>query len=124
MYPAHYNVPDGLNIRCIGYVRWAETEHGYHLTTLWRDTEGNDYFCEDVWTPFSTPFWLGTRMSDLVPCTSVEFAEHAQNICLSIEDEEERLSAYYRYHELMLVWGYAKGTELGFDHVRHTARNE
>lgn len=118
MYPDHYAVPEGLNIRCIGHVRWAETEEGYFVTTLWRDPEGNAYYAEDVWTPFAAPFWFSTSMSDLVPCDSTEFAEHVEDICLSIEDEQQQVATFFRYHELMLLWGFANGIALGFEQAR------
>lgn len=118
MYPAHYAVPEGLNIKCIGYVRWAETPEGHNILTVWGDPEGNYYYCDDLWTPFSMPFWLSTRMSDLVQCTTEEFGQHVNAIWRTRrvrgQTVEENHSLWYRLRELMLVWGWDRGTEIVF----------
>lgn len=114
MIPSHYAVPEGLDIKLIGYVRWAWKDDGHHVTTLWRDSSGQYFYYEDLWTPFSAPFWFGVGMKDLVPCTADEFISYTGKLYQSIEDPEESLSAHYRLHELMTVCGVLEGTDIGF----------
>ncbi len=118
MFPAHYAVPEDLNVRCIGYVRWAETGEGHNILTLWRGEQDSYYYCEDLWTPYSVPFWFGKSMEDLTPCTTEEFTNHVNVIWLTRRAQgqtvEENHSLWYRLRELMTVWGWDRGSEIAF----------
>lgn len=113
MYPDHYAVPEGLNIRLIGTARWKVTPSGYHVMTLWREPNGNAYYCDDIWTPFVVPFWMSARMSDLIPCTPPQLEALIADMCDTITDKQERESLYHRLGELLTLWGCADGVDQG-----------
>lgn len=110
MYPDHYTVPQGLHIRLVGTVRWGASPKGHQVTTLWLDPSGNAYYCEDLWTALTVPFWITTVMSDLVQCDPNEFADHTANI-LALVPAAERTPLRYRYEELVYLWGTAVGSD-------------
>jgi hypothetical protein len=112
--PGHYAVPDGMDIRLIGYVRRDHDNFGHYITTLWRNQAGQFFYYEDFWTPYTPPFWLGASLTDLTPCNASEFCDHVDAVCASITDPEEYTSVYIRYAELMTVWGILEGVDRGF----------
>ena len=112
MYPDHYTVPEGLHIRLVGTVRWGASSKGHTVTTLWLDPAGNAYYCEDVWTALTVPFWMNTTMSDLIQCTITEFAEHTSGILNGITNGLCREATTFRYEELVFLWGTAVGSDL------------
>lgn len=114
MFPHHYAVPDSLNIHLVGYVRWGWDKEGHYITTLWRAHGGECFYYEDLWNPYSPPFWLDITVQDLTPCTSEQFCDHVEAVCAAIRDEEEQVSVYFRYRELLTVWGVLEGMEAGF----------
>lgn len=114
MTPDHYTVPEGLDIRLIGYVRRDWDDLGHYITTLWRNKAGKFFYYEDFWTPYAPPFWLGVSLTDLTPCGADEFCDHVDTVCASVTDQEERVSVYIRFAELMTVWGILEGVDRGF----------
>ena len=110
MYAHHYTVPDGLDIKLIGAVRWKSSALGHQVLSLWRTPDDRAYYCQELYQPWSMPFWMTTRMSDLVECTVQEFETHVdliERMC----PREEREGLNHRFSELFALWGYASGTD-------------
>lgn len=108
MFPAHYAVPDGLDIRLIGTARWrASTKSGENVLSLWQGQDGTAYYCIEIWHPSSPKFWETTSMSDLIEVTFSQFLDLTDTISKAAPWELPGLS--YRFAELAYLWGYAEG---------------
>lgn len=123
MTPDHYAVPDDVYLSLVGYVRWNWDNRGHNITTLWHDHFGRFFYHEEFWTPYSPPFWWGVATTDLKPCDTDLFCEHVDQNINSIQDPDEALSVYYRYRELLTVWGIVEGVDKGFEWLRENAKS-
>lgn len=124
MYADHYAVPEGLNIKLIGAVRWRTTSEGHWVVSLWRTPDRRAYYCQEVWRPWSVPFWMGTAMSDLVECTVPEFEAYTNHIEAMLGPDEEGESAHHRLQELFMLWGFVDGTDRAIDEAVERGRFE
>ena len=111
MFPSHDAVPDGLDIELIGTARWQSVHNRMqqNVLSLWRDPSGNSYYCLELWSYRSAPFWTDTRMSDLVACTFSEFETLGS---LLMESNPEAMpDLVFKFSELSFLWGYLDGIE-------------
>jgi hypothetical protein len=118
VFPDHYALPEGLDHRLIGYVRRDYDDIGHYITTLWRDEAGQYFFYEDYWTPYSPPFWWGVTPDQLTPCDDDTFCDHIETVMATVSDTDEQNSLWFRYAELLTVWGVLEGVEKGFAWAR------
>jgi len=125
MYADHYTVPEGLDIKLIGAVRWNTSHSGHWVLSLWRTPDGLAYYSQELYGPWSLPFWSVTRMSDLVQCSAADLEEYVNLLQEQmITDPEELESFRYRSEELFRLWGYAEGTDQAIDDMAKRMRGD
>ena len=117
MYADHYAVPADLNIKLVGFVRWKTTSEGHWVLSLWRTPDGKAYSCQELYQIWSLPFWMTTRMSDLIECTSETLERDVLLIENACAKGEERNSVHYLTQELFALWGYLEGANQALDDV-------